>query len=307
MRFFGPLFGKRYRSLPLGLADSRHPARRWIDAASVVADRRLDVKLVDGHPVIETNAGALGDLLGAIDLALIEAPDDPDLLTAKAAVQYLQHDTLKGNETVKRALRIAPKHVEASALRRHGRKWNSLLFLPPWFRDTQWVHSVVAEKANRGDVLHCVRHALQAALLLLLVGTQEEFSDTPVRYRWEVICSKTPYGPIGAHYVLLDMGGRIRRQEYILTPSTERSGPSDPAGPLIGRLPSVRTCFLAIAEPSGRVFHNLQYDLPPQLRSTLRELAREFAAAAGTESSTCRKAAEWHMQHFDLDSVRFPE
>ncbi|TFH53167.1 MAG: hypothetical protein E4G89_01095, partial [Methanothrix sp.] len=298
MRIPWRLFSKRHEPLPLGLADPAHPARKWIDAATVIADRRLDIKLVGGRPAIETNAGALRDLVGALDLALAEAPDDPDLLAARAAVRHLLHESSQANEDLGHALRIDPHHIEASALRKHGDKWNNLLFLPSWSCSSRLVHPVLAAKANQGDALHCVRHNLQAALVLLLIGTSQEYPDAPARYRWEIVCSATPFGPIGAHYVLLDVGGKIRRQEFILAPSTERNGPSGPPSSLLGRLPSVRTCFIVLAEPSGQVLHSLQYDLSREVRSVLSKLTRQLSDAAGTDSAVIRNATEWHMQHF---------
>lgn len=307
MRFLQSLFGKGRRPYPLGLADPDHPARRWIDAAVVIADRRLDLSLVEGRPAIQANTTGLRDLVGALDVALGEAPNDPDLLVARASARYLLQEITAANDDLDRALRVDSRHCEAGALRRYGKNWHNLFFLPGWSPNSRRVHSVLAEKANQGDALHCVRHSLQAACVLLLVGNREDFSGTPTRCRWEVVCSETPFGPIGAHYALIDMGGSVRRQECILAPSTERSDTSAPPPPLLGRLASVRTCFVVVAESSGQVLHNMQYNLPEDTRRTLAKLSRLLFNASGSRASDIRGAAEWHMRHFDMDSVVFPE
>ena len=307
MRLWQHLFGKRHQTYPLGLADPEHPARKWIDAAAVIADRRLDLNLIEGKPAIQTNLTSLRDLVGALDVALVEAPDDPDLLVARASARYLLQEIIPAHKDLDHALRMDPRHFEAGVLRQYGEDWNNLFFVPGWSSTSRWIHPVLAEKANQGDALHCVRHNLQAALILLLIGNHEDYSDVPARFRWEVVYSDTPFGPIGAHYALMDIGGRFRRQEFILASATEHRDTSAPPTPLLGRLASVRTCFFVVAESSGQVLHNMQYDLPADTRRTLAKLARALLETAGSESSDIRSAAEWHMQHFDMDSVIFPE
>lgn len=154
-------------------------------------------------------------------------------------------------------------------------------------------------------MLHCVRHSLQASLALLLVATREDYPVAPARYRWHVVCSETPFGPIGAHYVLFDLNGRTRRQEFMLTPSTEHREPSSPPPQLLGRLPSVKTCFIVLAEPTGTVLYNLRYDLSPALRSVLGKLSRRLSDAAGTSPLAVRQATDWHVGHFDMDALTF--
>lgn len=303
LRFLRRVLGKQRTTLPLGLADPSHPAKRWIDVATVIADRRLEVKVVDGKPAIETNSFALRDLVATLDLALGEAPEDADLLAVRAAARYLLDEVPEATRDIDRALRCDSTHVEASALRKYGQGWNNMLFLPSWSSESRYVHPFLAEKANLGDILHCVRHCLQPAMVLLLMATKEEYPNAPVRYRWDVVCSETPFGPIGAHYILLDLNGQVRRQEYILAPSTEAGQPNSPPPPLLGRLPCVRTCFIVLVAPTGEVLYNLRYDLPPALRSVLKKLTRRLSKASGTNSSDVRRAADWHMQHFDMDAL----
>jgi hypothetical protein len=155
MQFPWRLLRKKRPAPDLGLDDPAHPARKWIDAATVIADRRLDVKLVNGRHMIETSPGGLGDLVGALDLALQEASDDADLLCVRAAARYLLQDKTRGDDDVKCALRAEPSHVEACLMRKHGDKWQSLLSLPSWSQQSRQIHPVLAEEANQGESLHC--------------------------------------------------------------------------------------------------------------------------------------------------------
>lgn len=303
MSLFRKLFGSGESSPTPGLADPNHPARKYIDAATVIADRRLEVKAVGDAASIETDAGALDDLAGALDLALAEAPNDPDLLTAKAAVLCLLHKPDEVNALLDRALKIDSRHPEAAAMRTYGDKWNHLLYLPSWSAQSKRLHPLLAAKANHGDILHCVRHNLQPALAVLSIIEKSDLPNAPTRYRWTATLSETPSGPIGAHYLLLEIDGHIRRGEYFLAPSTEFPGPSDPPPSLPVRLPGVKTCFIVLAESSGEVIHNFQYDLPASLRPVLGRLSRRLIEKAGADFATIADAANWHMQHFNIDAL----
>lgn len=309
MSIFSKLFGSsnsESKSTPtpgLGLADPHHPARKYIDTAAVIADRRLEVKVVGDRTSIETDEGALNDLTGALDLALAESPNDPDLLTAKAAAMCLLQKQADANGLLDQALKIDSHHPEAAAMRKYGDKWNHLLYLPSWSAQSKRVHPLLAEKANRGDILHCVRHDLQPALVLLSILEKSDLPSPPTRYRWTATLSETPSGPIGAHYLLLEIGGQTRRGEYFLAPSTNLPGPLDPPSSLPARLPGVKTCFIVLAESSGEVIHNFQYDLPASLRPVLVKISRRLNEKAGTDAATIAAAANWHMQHFNIDAL----
>lgn len=303
MKFAWRLFSKRSQTFQLGLADPTHPARKWIDAAGIIVERRLEVKTVDGKLKIESDAGTAHDLVGALDLALGEAPDDPDILVARAAAKSLMHADSDAKDDIRLALRSNPNHFEANAVMKYGSMWDNILFLPSWSPRSAYLHSVLVERANRGDILHCVLCDLQVALVLLLQTTQEAYPVRPARYRWEVMLSETPFGPIGAHYSLIDVDGQIRRQECILAPTTKRSERSESPPPLLGRLSSVRTCFIVLAEQSGKVLHNLKYDLPPATRSILNKVSQRLSEVGVTDASAVNQATQWHMQHFDIDGL----
>lgn len=240
-------------------------------------------------------------------MAVVEAPNDPDILVARAAAKLLLAAKAEATEDLSQALRAEPDHIEAAALRKYGDNWNNPLFLPSWSSDSHYIHPVLAEKANRGDILHCARHKLQAALVLLLVAKGQEFADAPKGYRWEVVCSETPHGPIAAHYALLKINGTVHRQECILTPPSQIVGRSEPPPALLARLPAAKTCFIVLAESSGKVLHNLQYDLPPALQSVLKRVTQRLSQAAGASSTQMRQAAEWHMRNFDMDALTLPD
>lgn len=306
MRFWPRRPGKPHGVHSLGLADPAHPARKRIDVASVIADRRLEIGQADESTTLRTDSKSMADLIGVLDIALIDAPDDPDLLAARAAAHTLAQEPEFARRDIDHVLRIDEHHLEANMLKLYGNRWDSLLFLPGWSGAATRVHPVMAQRANRGDALHCVRHKLQVALVLLLIADPEDYRQPPLRWRWEVLYGDTPYGPIGSHYALFDIGGKIRRQECFLAPSTQRNPPSMPPSQMLGRLASARICFLVVADASGKVIHNLEYVLPMETRRTLSRLAEALVKASGTDAQTIRNASEWQMQHIDLDSVTFP-
>ncbi len=303
LQFLRKLLGQQKQTFPLGLADPSHPAKKWIDTATVIADRRMDLNIAGEDLVIKTDSNAMSDLAATLDLALGEAPNCPDLLTTRAAAYYALKEIPKANDDLDHALSIDSTHPEASVLRKYGQKWDNILSLPAWSSDSQYVHPVLADKANQGDIMHCVRHCLQPAIVVLLITSKEDYPNAPARYQWEVVCSKTPFGPIGAHYILLDVNGRVCRQECFISPSIEVAKPDSPPSSLLGRFPSVKTCFIVLATSEGEVLYNLRYDLPPGTRSVLKKMTRQLSNASGINSSNIRKASEWHMQNFDMDAL----
>lgn len=286
------------------LSDPAHPARRWIDVTAIAADRHLEVGLQDGRPVLQTTAMAAQDILGALDLAVAAAPDDADLLAARAAAHALAGDTGKAAADVAAALKIDPAHAEATAMQRHRDAWNSVFFLPAWSAAQREIGEVVAAAANRGDILHPVRFGIEAALLVLLPAGEAKIEAPPRRAHWQAFVSRTPYGPIGVHYTLIDIGGQVRRQEAMLGPDT--AGRGNPA-PLLDRLAGLRTCFVALADPTGAVKGNIRLDLPASTRAALGELSAALAKAAGSPADRVKQAIRWHTENFDMESIRFPD
>jgi hypothetical protein len=82
---------------------------------------------------------------------------------------------------------------------------------------------------------------------------------------------------------------------------------SEPPPALLARLPAAKTCFIVLAERSGRVLHNLQYDLPPALQSVLKQATQRLGQAAAATSAQMRQAVDWHMQNFDMDALTLPD
>ena len=305
MSFLRKLFVRRERTLPLGLADPMHPAKKWIDLATVISEHRMEVMIVNDKPAINTNSNSLHDLISMIDIALAEASGDPDLLVARASAHIILNNAEQASHDLNLALQTDPNHIEAFNLRQYSEQWNNLFFLPPWSSQSKYVHPALAEKANQGDALHSVRHSLQTALVILFIVTEQDWPNAPSRYRWEAICSHTPFGPIGAHYILLDRNGQIYRQECILTPPTGLYDPSIPPPALLVRLSSARTCFIVLANQRGQVLHNLRYDLPFALRSILNKISHLLLKATGANASDNQKATNWHMDHFDMNTLTF--
>jgi hypothetical protein len=287
----------------LGLADPHHPARKYIDTAAVIADRRLKVRAVGEGTSIETDEVAMRDLTGALQLALAESPNDPDLLTAMAAALCLLQKQEEVNGLLGQALKADPHHPEAGAMRRYGERWSHLLYLPPWSAQSKRVHPLLAGKANHGDILHCVRHCLQPALVLLSILEKSDLPSPPTRYRWTATLSETPSGPIAAHYLLLEIDGQVRRGEFFLAPSTGILGPSHPPPSLPVRLPGIKTCFIVLAESSGEVIHNFRYDLPASLRPVLYRISRRLDESTGADSASIADAVNWHMRNFDMEAL----
>ncbi len=264
----------------------------------------MTVKVVDSKPSICTDTDSLHDLISMLDIALNESPDDPDLLVVRASAHILLNNSDQANHDLNHALQINPKHIEAFNMLQYAGEWNHLLFLPPWSSQSNLIHPVLAENANQGEVLQSVRHSLQTALIILFTVTKHDWPDSPTRYRWEAVCNRTPFGPIGAHYILLERNGQTHRQEcLILSPQIESPAPHSSPPALLTRLSSAKTCFIILADQQGEVLHNLRYDLPMTLRSTLKKISHQLLKAIGTNSSENQKAANWHMEHFDMNQL----
>ncbi|MEZ5987646.1 MAG: hypothetical protein R3F30_00670 [Planctomycetota bacterium] len=306
MRLLQGWFGRRGKKLRLGLADPGHPARKWIDAASVIIERRLELQVIDDETRIKTDGPAATDLLGALDMALSAAPADADLMVIRSAVYRLLDRSTEAEKDIEQALRSDPLHTEATLVKKYGTAWNSLLFSPPWSERAKTLHPVLVHKANQGSPLQCVLHGLQPALSLTIVGGRDQLEGSVRRFDWQVFENRTPSGTIGAHYLLAEMPDGTRRQElFLVPPEQSTAGKSEPV-PLYERLPAARTCFLVIVEPSGQVIHNLRLDLPESTRRVLSKLSQSLLRQAGMPLTVSQQAVEWYMRNVEVESIEIP-
>jgi hypothetical protein len=303
--WFGRLSRKRQPARPGGLAAQDHPASQWIKAASSIVRQRFEMRF-DGQRIsLKTNANAVRDLLGALDLCLSDSPDDPDLLAVRADVHRILGDSSAMQADLAAALRFEPGHTEATLLESYGADWSGALLLPMWTAHERRLHPVIAEKRNAGEFLQPISNCMQPALAFVMLDANDQFGGEVSRCHWRILNVDTPHGPLAAHYTLFEIDGRVTRQEGILSVKVAGLEPGAVPGPMVARFGAMHTFFLIVVDPEGTVLQNVRYELPESTRRDLRKAARVLL---GTEltSTAIREAANWHMRHFDLDQLDFP-
>ena len=93
-----------------GLADPSHPARKWIDEASAIANDARVAADQDGKTVVEAIPP---QFIAAINNALERSPDDVDLLVAKSAALFWFGEFKDAQQIIDKALSLEPGHFEA--------------------------------------------------------------------------------------------------------------------------------------------------------------------------------------------------
>jgi len=297
------------RTKALGLADSNHPARREIDEASALADEVVGLFESGGVSMVTCDSIGAMRLVSAIDKALKKAPSDLDLMVAKSAALCLAAQFKTAEEMIDRVLSLDPNHFEARQRKDHWESWRHLFNFPPWSERASTLHPIIIENLRHERSIQIVRDGLQLGVAVFRPALPSHFPrglSPTMRCKWEPILSETPHGPILAHYILIedDPANPFRAEGFLPAYRPEKANPMSSYW-LMQRLLAMPSCFIVITE-GQRVLYNRRYVFPEALRGKLKSILDKFASEPPEKGiEAFRKAAKWHMEHFDMKTIRF--
>jgi len=289
----------------LGLADPDHPARKEIDQASTLASEVVSL-FVGGF---SCHSGDAMRLVSLIDNALEKSPNDLDLLVAKSGALCLALKFKTAEEVLDKVLSIDPNHFEATQRRLYPDKWPHLFAYPPWSESTTTLHSIILNHLQRKFILQIIRDGLQTGIGIFRPATMSQFPKgltSDMRCKWQPLWSETPYGPIIAHYTLIeDDPENPYVAEAFLNPSiTDEVNPFSGYW-LIRRLTTLSSCFVVLTD-GHKILYNRRFVFPDSLRRELKTISeRILEERPRLDEKTWRSAIQWHTQHFNMKNIRF--
>jgi len=293
----------------LGLVDPNHPARREIDEASALADEVVELFVSGGVSMVTCDSIGAMRLVSAIDKALEKASSDLDLMVAKSAALCLAAQFKTAEEIIDRVLSLDPNHFEARQRKDHWERWRHLFHYPPWSEGASTLHPIIIENLRHERSIQIVRDGLQLGVAVFRPALPSHFPkglSPAMRCKWETVLSETPYGPILAHYILIedDPVNPFRAEGFIPALRPKEVNPMSSYW-LMHRLLAMPSCFIVITN-GQRVLYNKRYVFPETLRTKLKSILDKFASEPKERGiEAFRKAAKWHMEHFDMKTIRF--
>ena len=307
MEFLRKIFGagttKRSEN-SLNLSDPKHVARQQIDEACHMADRIINLS-PGVFSVTNTEALRLAD---AIDNALGVDPGNPNLLLAKASALScgLQNDAAK--EVIGQVLAADGQNFEAIMRRDHWAKWGHLLLYPPWSSSASSLHAVMANSLKLNQAMQLVRDGLQIGMAIVkdATGQTSVGLSNKMRSTWWPVIADTPFGPVVAHYVLIedDPAGPLR-MESLLTPSKPEETEPYHAYWLLQRMSRLSSCYIVITD-GGRVVHNVRHGFSPALKTELQKICQALAGKSVVADATRqRNAMQWYMNNCKMPTIKF--
>jgi hypothetical protein len=294
-------FKPNVRGVPVPLRSSLHPAHAIALEADALADQR------------DRSNSALVEF---VDQALVLAPNDADLLYAKACAVSDSGGFLseKGAQVMKELRALYPNHIDASLTGKNFAfnrplppQWEGVFYFSAWSQGSRELKGLMESRLIQGQHLQLVRHCLVSSIAVVW-GADKAFCDRIRRMRWELRWAKTPYGNVAAHYVVMDWGdGESRRNEAFI-PHSISNPPSPRDGYcLLQRLAQLDHCFLVLCDDEENVLRNEIYEFPAAVKRTLREVKRELDAAGPVYplDASPGKAQRWYMDNTDVKSIKF--
>jgi hypothetical protein len=293
----------------LGLAAPDHPARKRIDDAARFADRMVELFVVGEAMQMRINKAQALRLVTVIEKAVSRAPRDADLLVAKAAALSCAGQQPAAQEAIEGALKLDPSHFEAQQRKRHGLNWLHLFNFPVWTENSRTLPAAMEALFHRNETVQLVRDGLQVGVAILKRVDPKEFPNglsPDMRSKWEPVWSETPFGPVVAHYLLVEDSPTtpFKGEGFLRTSIAEPVSPRADYW-LLKRLCHLASCFLVLTDGS-KVFYNARYLIPDATRAALWAIAGTITREPSPADITAfHRATQWHGQHFDLSRVRF--
>lgn len=284
------------------LYSAEHPAYKEIQGIEELLEKTIDVKISGNTPLFSGNSVHYGDIMDLFSKALGKAPDDPDLLYARASVNYFYLQGGDGKADRDRVLEICPSHFDAMMSRDHFQTWETLPQLPTWNEKKSTIPELIATNVATTHYAQIVRDNLRSAFAIVVPWSPGIDLKGCTKIRWELKWVDTPHGKLAAHYLFLN---NAKFQEMFIPHLSESEARVNHNYWMLRRLADEKYCFIVIT--SGKsVLWNERYMFPSALQNTLQRLGNDLKKDGPASSMVkCQNAAQWYMNNSDINALKY--
>lgn len=280
-----------------------HPAAKEIAEVEDAASKLIEIKVVgDGAQTItSTNSTACFDLIAKLDKALEKSANDPDLIYARASLNYMALQGEDGQKDREKCLALTPDHFDATMKRDHFQSWETIFNLPHWDEAQTALPDLMMKHLEMNHCAQVVRDHLRGAIAIVVPENKVNLAGCS-RMRWELKWASTPLGSVATHYLFFDNKTFLE----LFIPHTSAGAPMISSNYwLLRRLALEKHCFIVITRDRS-VVRNERFIFPTTLLQTLDSMSAELKKC-GPVSSTpqFQKAAQWYMQNTDESSLKY--
>ena len=126
-----------------------------------------------------------------------------------------------------------------------------------------------------------------------------------MRCDWRFVRSDTPFGPILAHYPMVEdrPGAEFLRELLIPVQRAEGVASAFASYWLLQRLATISDALIVLTTDE-RVVYSGRCRIGAPSRAVLRETAQQASRTAASQVNAFA-ASKWHMEHFDAAGIRF--
>lgn len=291
----------------LRLADPHHPCREVLARVAAIVGQAVHVEhSADGMVTrFSTDPSGVARAIALLDEAAASAPQDPDLLVAKACLQHASVQFKSAEETLDRALAVDPGHFEAKTWKEHWESWATALAFPEWDEGSSSLHPAMAAHLRQDRRVQIVREGMQKSLAIVTGVQGPPFEEgTRVKVAW--VLSKAPQGSLVVYYLqVVEPAGEPSTLEGFL-PIIQPARFSPMEGHFLLQQLAFTPSLFAVLVSDGRVLLNQRAVLGREATARVREMARTVGVTRPyLPPDRLREAAQWHMNHFDVAGVVF--
>jgi hypothetical protein len=284
------------------LYSPKHPAHVEIQEIEKLFDRTIEIKIVSNTPIYSSNSGSYMDILNLFDKAIAKAPDDPDLLYARACLYYFHLQGKDGQVDRNRVLELSPTHFDAIMNKEYFKSWDTILHLPGWDENKTVLPDLMANHLRLGHSAQIVRDNLRGAIAIVIHENPSIGLEGCTKIRWDLKWVESPNGKVAAHYLFLNNG---KFQEMFIPHLTEDEPTINSNFWLLKRLSAEQYCFIVIVRGS-RVIWNERYFFPTELLKTLNKLEGDLKTDGAISSmNKFQTAAQRYMDNSDINNLKY--
>jgi hypothetical protein len=234
--------------------------------------------------------------------AIAKAPNDPDLLYARASLHYFTMQGEDGQKDRNRVLELSPTHFDALMNKEYFKTWDSLFRLPSWQDKKTTLPEFMTRFIEMGHYTQVVRDHLKGAVAIVVPENPNIGLDGCTKIRWDLKWVESPHGKVAAHYLFLNNG---KFQEMFIPHLTENEPTINSNFWLLKRLAAEKYCFIVIVRGS-KVIWNERYFFPTELLKTLKKLEGDLKTDGAISSmNKFQTAAQWYMNNSDINTLKY--
>jgi hypothetical protein len=258
------------------------------------------------------------DLVEKIDQALALAPQDADLLYAKASALSpgFFHAPELGNDAKHAIEQLKKLHADHFYIQMRERNfgfarpspenWDNLFYSTSWSEKSTSLKGLMSSELRADRHVQIVRHCLTPTVAVVWYA-DKSICDKVIRMRWELRWARTPHGNIAVHYLVMDCGNNdCLRNEGFLPHGVSNPPHAIDGYSLLQLLAQSDHCFLVLSDDEHRVHRNELFVFPESLKRTLKDVKKQLDKIGPCNPRELSgKAGKWYMDNTDIKSIQF--